>query len=137
MKTFGKKASEDCKERLSSCKSRFSGDRCSTRFRAVSCHRCRSRTTNKCLRRCVAQTFFHLRLQNRALIGYRLQIQQRLILEHGDQLINRMDSENNAVYRANDIYKKDAEMKKQLFTALVKPVPAKQISDSLATAPKV
>ena len=35
MKNFGKKTSEDCKERLSSCKSRFSGDRCSTRFRAA------------------------------------------------------------------------------------------------------
>lgn len=67
MKNFGKKTSEDCKERLSCWKIGFSGDSSLPHSRAALCSQFRSRMMSRCWRRCVAQTFFHLRLQNRHL----------------------------------------------------------------------
>lgn len=64
MKNFGKKTSEDCKERLSCWKIGFSEDSSLSHSRAALCSQFRSRTMSKCCRRCVAQIFFHLRRRN-------------------------------------------------------------------------
>lgn len=67
MKNFGKKTSEDCKERLNFWKIGFSRASSLPHSRTALCSQFRSRTMSKCCRRCVAQIFFHLRRRNRHL----------------------------------------------------------------------
>lgn len=67
MKNFGKKTSEDYKERLNFWKIGFSGDSSLPHSRAALCSQFRSRMMSRCWRRCVAQIFFHLRRRNRHL----------------------------------------------------------------------